>query len=181
MCNLGLSMRLPQCFESYCTPVDDLELLNGRFVDPHYERGFSLANFSDHYNFLFHYYQRRLLSLVLASPPHLYHMSRVFTFLFRRCFFPRKKKKRNLISPLEFPRTFEYSLKSSFSLQDQVSLSFSLSLSLSLRVFASCSSKKRTLYIYLLDSLFLNFFFVRELERVSLVWLVDPFFFLFLF
>lgn len=37
---LRLSMRLPQCFESYCTPVDDLELLNGRFVDSHYERGF---------------------------------------------------------------------------------------------------------------------------------------------
>lgn len=39
ICNLGLAtlpMRLPRCFESYCTPVDDLVLLNARFVDPHH-------------------------------------------------------------------------------------------------------------------------------------------------
>ena len=132
MCNLGLSMRLPQCFESYCTPVDDLELLNGRFVDPHYERGFSLANFSDHYNFLFHYYQRRLLSLVLASPPHLYHMSRVFAFLFRRCFFPRKKKKKKSHLSSRIPSNLRIFFKVKlFPARSSLSLFLSLSLSLS--------------------------------------------------
>ena len=180
MCNLGLSMRLPQCFESYCTPVDDLELLNGRFVDPHYERGFSLANFSDHYNFLFHYYQRRLLSLVLASLPHLYHMSRVFAFLFRRCFFPRKKKKRNLISPLEFPRTFEYSLKSSFSLQDQVSLS--LSFSLSLLEYLPAVPPRNELFTFIFSILCSWTFSLFENSSVFRLYdLLILFFFLFLF
>lgn len=145
-------MRLPQCFESYCTPVDDLELLNGRFVDPHYKRGFpSLTSLI--IIICFHYYQRRLVSLVLAS--HLYHMSCFFAFLFTRCFFPRKKK--NLISPLEFPPAFEYLSKLSFYLQDQISLFQCL----------PAVPPRSDLYTYLLDSLFLNFFFVRELERVA--------------
>ena len=129
MCNLGLSMRLPQCFESYCTPVNDLELLNGRFVDPHYERGFpSLTSLI--IIICVSLLSKTLTQPCLASPPHLYHMSCVFAFLFRRCFFPRKKKS-HLSSRIFF----------------KVELLPARRSSLSLRVFASCSSKKRSLHL----------------------------------
>lgn len=147
-------MRLPQCFELYCTPVNDLELLNGRFVDPHYERGFpSLTSLI--IIICFHYYQRRLVSLVLASPPHLYHMSYFFAFLFTSCFFPRKKKISSLLSNSLQPSNIFRKLN--FYLQDQISLFQCL----------PAVPPRSDLYTYLLDSLFLNFFFVRELERVA--------------